>query len=116
MNKAFKKIASLVVVATALVSGTALAAGPWSSSVTISDIEVDGVTGGTETYLNFTSTPSGKPACGTSSQVFLSGNADAVKAMTSVATAAYLAGRPVKVYWDGTCNGIYAKVIYVRAF
>jgi hypothetical protein len=107
-----KNVVSAVVGLIALVStGVALAAGPWSNSVVIATVEIDGVAGGngTETYLSFASTPTGKPACGTAGQAVMSGSVDNVKSMTSVATAAFLSGHSVKLYWTGACTGSYAQ-------
>lgn len=107
-----KRILAAVGLVSALVSGAAFAVGPWSNSVVISQIEVDSVPGGngTETYLSFATTPTGKPACGTSSQYVLTGSADHQKSMTALATSAQLSGRTVKVYWAGTCTSVYAHV------
>jgi hypothetical protein len=39
------------------------------------------------------------------------GSVDHVKAMTSLATAAMLSGKQVRVNWEGTCQtGGYAKI------
>lgn len=46
MNKSFKNIGALLSLGSILVTATAFAAGPWSNSVTIADIEGDSVTGG----------------------------------------------------------------------
>ena len=109
MKKHFKKICSAVGLSALLVTGTAMAA--WSNAVTITGIEVDPISTGSQTYLRFSSTPTGKPGCGTSAQVAFVGNADQIKAMTSLATAAFLSGKTVKVYWDGTCTAsVYANV------
>jgi hypothetical protein len=113
MKKHLKTISALFALFTMLAAGVAMAAGPWSSAVLISGIELDPVgTTGTSTYLRFASTPSGMPACGTAGQVFLSGGSDHVKAMTTLSTAAFLAGRTVKMYWEGGCTaGVYANVL-----
>jgi hypothetical protein len=87
----------------------AASAGVWSNVVQIASIEVDDTGTGTSTYLAFTTTATGKPSCGTSGQVIVSGSVDNVKAITALATSAFLAGRSVKVYFDGTCSGVYAK-------
>jgi hypothetical protein len=97
---------------TLLLSGSAFAA--WSvTPVTLTQVEVDAsatASNGTATYLGFAATPSNKPACGTAPQGELTGSVDNVKGMTSVATAAFLGGKTVRVYWDGTCDGTYARI------
>lgn len=110
-----KGIFAVVGLVSALATSAAFAVGPWSNLLTIATIEVDSIAGGngTETYLSFTSTPSGKPACGTASQYLATGTADHVKAVTATATAAQLSGRQVKVYWTGTCTGSYANFMHI---
>jgi hypothetical protein len=102
-----------------LTQGMAWASTPiWSNAVTIASIELDPNPGGSyqsSTYLTFTTPPTGRPGsaptvCNTSAFVILTGPADHIKAMTTLATAAFLAGRTVKLYWDGTCTGAYANV------
>jgi hypothetical protein len=110
MKKSMKKVCAAFGLATALASSTALAAGPWSGPVNIATIELDPTGTGTSTYFSFASAPSGKPACGTSSQAIVVGPAEHVKAVTNLATAAFLAGKQVKVYWEGTCDTTYARV------
>jgi hypothetical protein len=106
MAKRFGKILSVGIGALCvLTAATALAAGPWSSAVTIATIEIGNTSTGTSTYLGFNQSPSGKPACANSWQAVMSGTADNVKSMTALATSAFFAGRTVQVYWDGTCAG-----------
>ena len=103
-----KGILAVVGLVSALATGAALAVGPWSSAVNVSQIEIDSVAdgNGTQTYLSFETTPSGKPACGTSGQVLLTGSVDQVKSATALATSAQLSGRPVRLYWAGTCSSV----------
>jgi hypothetical protein len=111
-----KKAISAVVGLVALVStGVAFAVGPWSNAVVVSQIEVDSVAAGngTETYLSFASTPTGKPGCATASQYIMTGSADHVKAMTSIATSALLSGHTVKVYWSGSCTSSYGQILHL---
>ncbi|HKO51456.1 MAG TPA: hypothetical protein VJV79_27295 [Polyangiaceae bacterium] len=94
-----------------LASSTALAAGPFSNWLTVSNIEVAPTATGTTTYLAFSSAPSGRPtACNTDPSVILFGNAEHVKAMTSVALSAFLAGKSIRIYYEGTCEGPYPRV------
>lgn len=107
-----KKIAGVVGLFTLLVSSVAMAG--WSSYVSVSSVEIDAVVSGNSlTYLYFSSVPSGKPSCSTGSAV-MSGSTDSVKAMTNVATAAFLAGKTLRVYWDGTCSGSYGNITAVQ--
>lgn len=107
----FTKLALGLAAGTMFLSSAALAA--WSDAVYIKTIE-SGASDGSAgvAYLEFTTTPANKPACGTAGQVRLSGTADNVKSLQSVALAAFLAGKRVKVYFDGTCvaGSTYAKV------
>ena len=101
-----------------LVAGTALAAG-WSEQVTISDIDIEAVSTTTTVWLSFVTAPAtNKPTCtpSTSTQLELVGSADSIKAMTSAASAAFLAGRPVQVLFDGGCNGTHPRVSGVRVY
>ncbi|HET9959710.1 MAG TPA: hypothetical protein VFQ61_34695 [Polyangiaceae bacterium] len=117
MRTGIKRLVGLVVGASTFVAGTALAAGAaWSNDNFISDIEVSaGVT-----YLKFGTAPLNNP-CTTANpsenvQVLLSGTADSVRSMASVATAAFLASKPLRIYYDGNCTGKYAKITGVRVF
>lgn len=103
------------VTAALLVSATALA-GTWSSQVRIDVVEIDGTGTMPNTYLGFATTPTGKPACGTSGWALANGTTDSIRAMTALANSAFLAGRNVEVYWDGTCSGPYARfsAIHIR--
>jgi hypothetical protein len=56
------------------------------------------------------STPGGKPSCATKPQGLLTGTAEQVKVMTNLATAAFLAGRPVRVDWTGSCSSNYGLI------
>lgn len=104
-----KKFAIGLVSAALLVSATALAAG-WSNDVQLDAIQIDGTSGTTsETYVGFATAVTGKPACGTAGWALASGTADNVKSMTAILNSAFLAGRNVQVYWDGTCSGTYAR-------
>src|SRR5438874_189091 len=89
------------------VMATVPASASWSQALTISTIEEDNTSTGSETYLLFTATPTGMPACATSNFVALGGGqaglSDAIKAQTALATAAFLAGKSVKVNLDSTC-------------
>jgi hypothetical protein len=113
-----KKIAFALGLSALVFAGVAAAAGPWSNSVVVSGIEADSVSpgSGTATYLSFTTTPTGKPSCGTANQYLLTGSADHVRSATSLATTALLTGRSVKVYWDGGCDGTFAKVVAIQLF
>jgi len=103
-----KKIA-IVFGLIATLGGAKAFAGTWSGTTNVASVEIDDTGSGTSTYLSFTSAPTGKPACGTSSQVIVGGSTDNVKAITAAAMSAFLAGRDVKMWWDGTCSGTYAR-------
>jgi hypothetical protein len=95
----------------------------WSAAATLAQVEVDSTsaTNGTSTFLGFTggTLPTNHPTCATAVQGILAGSTDNVKAMTTLATAAFLAGRSVKVYWDGTCETAlgfpnYGRIINIQ--
>jgi hypothetical protein len=110
-----KKIAGALGIVSLLVSGAAMAAG-FSQYSTIASIEIDAVSSGmSSTYLSFASSvSSNRPACATASLALMSGSTDSVKTMTSLATAAYLGGKSVRVYWDGTCDGTYGRITAIE--
>lgn len=112
MNKKHK-LAVGFVSAALLVSATALA-GTWSSQSLLDVIEIDATGTSPSTYVGFASAVTGKPACGTSGWALASGGAENVKAMTAILNSAFLAGRNVEVYWDGTCSSSYARFTAVR--
>ncbi len=97
---------------------TVQASAGWSSLVNISNIEVDNVStgNGTSTYFQFSTTPTGLPACQSHGAVVAVGSADHVKAMTALGTSAFLAGHQVEVYFDGSCDSGYAHFINVKMF
>jgi len=107
----FKKLLLGVSIAGLLMSGTALADGPFSNWGNITNIELGPTSTGTSTYLVLSPAPSGRPnGCKTDPQVVLFGPAEHVKAMTSLALSAFLAGKSVRFYYEGTCEGPYARV------
>jgi hypothetical protein len=111
-----KKLALKVGLAGLLVSSVALGAGTWSTnSVTITQLEVDPTSGGngTSTWLGFNTMPNNKPTCASGSQANVYGSADHVRSLTSVATAAFLAGRTVRVNWNGSCTGNYGQITHL---
>jgi len=117
MKKVSKTIGTLVGMSAILAASTAAAALTWSNFVTLSgvDVEAQGTTG-VIVWVGSTTAPTNKPACGTAGEYELYGSADAVKAITNTATAAYLAGKQVKLLFDGACDGSYAHVVGVTTF
>lgn len=112
MNKL--KLAIGFVATATLMSATAIA-GTWSNLVMLDAIELDGTSTTPSTFVGFSTSPSGKPSCGTSGWSHLYGSADSVKAMTAIANSAFLAGRNVEVYWEGTCtSSAYARIAAIR--
>lgn len=110
-----KKLKMVGLVSAAMfVSTTALAA--WSSSQGLIDaIEIDGTGTNPQTYVGFATTPGGKPSCGSGTGwTLFVGSADTIKAMTTIATSAFLAGRNVEAHWDGTCTSGYARIDAIR--
>jgi hypothetical protein len=88
----------------------------WSTnSVKITQIEIGPSSGanGTSTYIGFSQMPNNRPSCATGSQAVFAGTADHVRALTSVATAAFLAGRTVRVNWNDSCTRSYGHVTHI---
>jgi hypothetical protein len=117
MKNHVKKVAAAFGLLAVLTTATAMAIGPWSNAVMISGIELDPNPAagayGSLTYLSFTSTPTGIPStCNTSGYFLLVGPPDHLKAMTAMATSAMLAGRTVKLYWNG-CTGPYPNIYLI---
>jgi len=89
------------------VSTVSLALGFSTNPLLITSVEVDKATGPgdvgeaaslTSTFLTFSGTPNSKPSC-TSAQSIIFGPPEHVRNLTSLATAAMLAGKKVKVYY-----------------
>lgn len=109
------RIAIVSGISTLLFASIAFAA-TWSGDVLLSAVEksAPSTTGDADTYLIFASTPTGKPGCATSAQGLIYTTDEGEIAMTAVATAALLSGRPVRVYWDASCSGNYGRIIGVQ--
>ena len=114
-----KKLTYVAGIAALLISGSAF--GDLSNAVLLTSVEIDGGEPGTTnpitTYLEFATTPVGKPTCGGTRPSFLQGSPEQMKAQTSLALAAFLAGKKVKVFWQGACSTIgtsqYAKISHI---
>lgn len=94
-----------------LASGTAFAG--WSNVVSIASVTS---WPDAQTYLEFTTTPSGKPGCATTGIHQIIGTAEHIEAASKIATAAFLAGRQVKVYFDTTCTGGDGKITHITMY
>ena len=94
-------------------SATVLAAGGWSNFVAMGVIESDlmsSAPGGVGTYIQMLPVPNGSPSscplAGTQTQALLdTSSLEHAKQMASIATAALLSGKPVKVHFSGACGG-----------
>jgi hypothetical protein len=104
-----KKIIAKFGLVTLLASGSAAAAFS-STGVLLNQVELGNSGSSTTVYLGFVATPSGKPSCATKPQGVLTGTAEQVKSMTNLATAAFLAGRPVRVNWTGSCSSSNGQI------
>lgn len=136
MKKNPKKIARVAALVSLLVAGTAMA-DSYSTptailSIEVADQSVSTCTGtggcvgnGSQTVVTFVTTPAGAvpppPACGDPfpSSVILyspSGHAEHIKSLASLATTAFLAGKPVKVFYEGGCtSGVaHAKALVIQ--
>ena len=135
MKKNSKKIAGVSALVSLLFAGTAMAIS-YSTPVAILSIEVGETTStctgtggcvgnGTQTTVTFKTPPAGanpaRPTCGDGSPASVilyspEGQADHVKALASVATAAFLAWKPVKIFYDADCTGgvAHAKAIVMQ--
>ncbi|MES1185493.1 MAG: hypothetical protein ABUL60_16905 [Myxococcales bacterium] len=107
-----RKFVGSAVVAIACLSivGVAHAAMTWSSSVSITKIDVEGdptgSTAASDTYVKFNATPlsSGCSAASTGTWV-VGGSADNIKAMTQLLMSARLAGLNVKILFNDSHSG-----------
>jgi hypothetical protein len=100
----------------ALLSAAAVSAASWSTYGYVSIVEVDSSSTVPLVFLTFASSPAvTKPSCSTQVEVVSSANADGTKAIAALVTSAFLAGKQVAVYFDGTCNSSgYAKFLHAR--
>ncbi len=111
-----KKLAVKLGLAGFLLSGAAWAG--WSTNtVKITQVEIDPSSdagaNGTASWIGFSTLPNNRPACATGSQAVLVGTPEHVRALTSLATAAFLAGRTVRVNWNGSCKSSYGQVTHL---
>jgi hypothetical protein len=104
-----KKMIAKLGLVTLLASGSAAAAFS-PTGVLLNQVELGNSGTASTTYLGFVATPGGKPSCATKAQGLLTGSAEQVKSMTNLATAAFLAGRPVRVNWTGSCSSSYGLI------
>lgn len=107
MTKFFATL--IVTTCLATIAGHALATS--TNPVMLTGIEID-ATGGVDekpkTFIQFgTTMPNGRPRCATATWMVLDPNLsiDNLKALTSIATSAYLAGKTVRVNLLSTCSG-----------
>jgi hypothetical protein len=77
----------------------------WSSTenVRINRIEIVSSSAVSTTFLAFSSMPNNRPSCHTATEAVVEGSVEHKVLVTEVATAAYLAGKKVRVYWNGQC-------------
>jgi hypothetical protein len=112
-----KRLALKLGLAGLLVSSVAFAGWSTNSGVKITQVEIDPSTtsgaNGTASWVGFSPMPNNKPSCAGGSQVVFVGTAEHVRALTSLATAAFLAGRNVRVNWNGSCTGSYGQVTHL---
>ena len=112
VNKLHKIAGCLLGMASVLATGTALASLTWSNPVMLSglDVESTGTSGALVVWVNTATTPSNVPSCATGGYE-LTGTADAVKTMTATATSMFLAGKPVKLLWNGCVAGTTSAAV-----
>lgn len=84
------------------------AVGQFTQPLLLSTVQTWSISGASETYVSFTTLPLNRPGCTDSTNVNqlyqLTGSVEQVRAATALATAAFLAGRQVKVSYESTCN------------
>ncbi len=105
-----KYLAATLGILSLLTTNQAFAITQATYNVTITSIEIDDATGTgvPPTYLTFSGDPGGKPSACTQTLGRLgspTSSSDSIKALTSLATAALLSGKSVKIWWQGTCVG-----------
>jgi len=128
MKNHSKKIAAVAGLICLLVAGTAMALS-YSVPVGVRSIEIadttttcNGSTGcvgnGTQTVVTLLSTPTGavpgRPSCGDATPAIVvlyspTGQIDHIKSMTNIATSAFLAGKTLKVFYEGGCSDGVAR-------
>lgn len=128
MKKHSKKMAGIAGLVATLVAGTALAAA-YSNPVIIKIVELadqstnctgsGGCVGnGAQTILTFATTPTGaspgRPTCGDAAAASVvlyspTGQVEHIKSMTNVASSAFLAGKAVRIFYEGGCTGGVAR-------
>jgi hypothetical protein len=111
MTKNFGSVACLAALVSVVPSLASAAFAP--SQARITSVEIGPVSGttGTTTFLSFSTSPGSVPTCHAgSSQYGLIGSVEHIRALTAMAMSAYLAGRPVRVEWNGCNNGPYALI------
>jgi hypothetical protein len=107
MRKAFGFLPGYVAVFTFLLCVAATAQpnpGLWSNNLQITSIKVSQLTiHGTQVLLSFTPAPYSNISCSKNNgQFILGGSTDNIGRMLSLATAALVSSRPVRVFWDRT--------------
>jgi hypothetical protein len=73
-------------------------------------MEVSGASNAQYGLIQASATTGSKPACGTDSQIKFSTAGDSGKALLSIANAAFLSGRQIKVRYTGLCDSGTALV------
>jgi len=93
-----------------LVSSAASAGWSTTDRVRINRIELASVSAVSTTYLAFSTMPNGRPSCATASEGIVEGSLENKSLITDVATTAYLAGKKVRVYWNGQCTNSRGQI------
>lgn len=84
----------------------ASAVAAWSSNaVAVIGVETDYISSASKLYVHFGTAPNGKPSCASGTEAVVSGNAEHVRNMLTVASGAFLSGKTVRVNWTGSCEG-----------
>jgi Flp pilus assembly secretin CpaC len=100
-----------------LVSATAAAAVTSTIPQGIISVEIrtDGAfTNSTTTIVHFVNSPNVGGTCATNYRAILIGTPEHVKAMTALATAAFLSGKKVNVTWNNNCYGTDLQIVNMR--
>jgi hypothetical protein len=100
---------TMVIGALLLVASSTTYAATWSGPVKVASIETIDAGGVMHVYLTFTTDPYPNHTCPNKGGGFyrLGGNTDTAKQMSTLATSALLASRPITVLWNDGCESGY---------
>jgi hypothetical protein len=106
MNKYVKLVATAILLSGATVSSIA---GTVTSTVNFVQVNVPN-----RAYIQFSTAPTGSPACATDPRMFIDLTTDAGKAMYSMALTAKASGKRLFAGGTSTCYSKFEQISYMR--